>query len=403
MFGRWSLLAAGTLALAGCAGSSTDPREIGGARIVFEVDTVAVNQGRAVQVSARLLDAAGVEVPDAPIAFTVSDARVASVSQSGVLNGLAPGATDVRASSGDVNASVPVDVFGHPEGLHIGRVELTDRPFGIDVSRDGVVYVTRLDAARVSRLDVETRAFTGDITVGSVPTGVTFHPGGSVAYVTNQHDGVVGVIDVATSRQIATIPLDGTHPYVTFVTPDGAKLYIAGNSTTIFVANTETRAITATVEVGASPNGVALAPGDTVMYVSASWGGSVSEIDVRTDAVLRTFMPGGMPQGVVVSRDGDELYVANEHGWLDVYSLASGERLERVELAGGGFGMALSPDQAHLYVGLAQSGTVQVVNIPSRRVIHTFEVGGVPRRIAFTRHGGAAVVANEGGWVDFIR
>lgn len=397
------LLALITGAMLGCESVGTTPPEVKhGARIVFETDTVAVNQGLAVQVRARLLDLAGAEVPGATFDFSVIDPEVASITTAGILNGLRPGATGVRASSGGVTGTAPVDVFGHPEGLHIGRVDLGYRPFGIDVSRDGVVYVTQLDAALVSRLDVENRAITGDVVVGSVPTGVTFHPNGETAYVTNQHGGGVGVIDVATDVQVVNIPL-ADNPFITFVTPDGSKLYILTDGQTVHVASTATRAITHTVQVGSGSNGIALAPGDTLLYVSSTWSGTVTEIDMRTDEVLRTFSPGGVPQAVVVSKNGEELYVANESGWLDIYSLAGGELVEKVPLAGGGFGMALSPDQAHLYVSLAQAGRLQVVNIPARRVIHTFELGGVPRRIAFTRHGGIAVVANEGGWVDFIR
>ena len=373
-----------------------------GARIVFATDTVVVNQGLTVQVRPRLLDPSGAEVSGASFDFSVTDAAVATITADGVLSGLEPGATDIRVSSGGVSGRAPVDVFGHPKGLHVGRAALGHRPFGIDISRDGVVYVTRLDAQRVSSLDVETRAVSGEVVVGTVPTGITFHPDGQTAYVTNQHGGGVGVIDVATNVQVANILLNA-NPFITFVTPDGSKLYILTDGQSVHVASTATRAITHTIPVGSGANGIALAPGDTLLYVSSTWSGTVTEIDVRTDAVLRTFTPGGVPQAVVVSKDGSELYVANEAGWLDIYSLDTGAPLSQVALAGGGFGMALSPDQSHLYISLAQAGRLQVVNIPARRVIHTFELEGVPRRIAFTRHGGIAVVANEGGWVDFIR
>lgn len=106
---------------------------------------------------------------------------------------------------------------------------------------------------------------------------------------------------------------------------------------------------------------------------------------------------------MVVSADGSELYIANEQGWVDVYDLSTGMPVAQVLLAGGGFRMALSPDQQHLYVSEPNAGLLQVINIPSRNVIHTLHVGGTPRRVAFTRHGGLAVIPNEAGYVSFVR
>lgn len=406
---RWrhgSLFAASIAltAIPGCAPSGTEPvQHAPGTRIEFESDTIEVNLGLQIQVRARVVGPDGGEIAGAPISYSVVDPKVASISPGGTLSGMLPGATGIRASSGNLSETVPVDVFGHPQGLHVDRIDLNRRPFGIDVSRSGAVYVTRLDVDSVARLDAAQRLITGGARVGSVPTGVTFDPAGKLAYVTNQHSGHVGVIDVASDMQIATIPLGGAHPFVTFVTPDGSKLYITSNRTTVYVASTTTRQIIDSVRVGFAPNGVALSVGDTLLYVSSSFGGTISEIDVRTDVVRRTFSPGGIPQALVVSRTGHELYVANESGWLDVYTIASGNLAARIPLNGGGFGMALSPDQARVYVSLANAGRIQVVNVNSRTTMHTFEVGGTPRRIAFTRHGGIAAIANESGWIDFIR
>jgi YVTN family beta-propeller protein len=171
----------------------------------------------------------------------------------------------------------------------------------------------------------------------------------------------------------------------------------------VHVVDLARRVVTDAVAVGYAPNGFAVNPSETKLYVSSFGGGSVAEIDLANDAVLRTFVTGGMPQDVIVSKKGDELYIANESGWIDVYDLATGQRAARIPLAGGGFGMAFSPDEAHLYVSLPSSGLVQVVNIHSRSIIHTIQVGGQPRRIAFTYHGGIAVVANESGKVDYVR
>jgi len=136
--------------------------------------------------------------------------------------------------------------------------------------------------------------------------------------------------------------------------------------------------------------------------VSNSFGGTVREVDPVTRAILRTFATGGRPQGLALSADGTELYVANEFEWLGVYSLASGNRLDSIPLAGGGVGLARSSDDAVLYVRLPWSGEVQIVSRTAHRAIKTLQTGGIPRRIAFTSDSRRAVIANESGWVDVV-
>ena len=135
--------------------------------------------------------------------------------------------------------------------------------------------------------------------------------------------------------------------------------------------------------------------------------GTVVEVSTPRHDVLRTFVLGGTPQGIAVSRDGTELYVANEAGdpagGLEIWDLGSGTRLERVAIGGLGFGLAVSPDGAQIYVSRSLGGDVKIVSVESRAVVGVLRTGGRPRRIGFNAAGTMAVIANEAGWVDFIR
>jgi hypothetical protein len=54
-----------------------------------------------------------------------------------------------------------------------------------------------------------------------------------------------------------------------------------------------------------------------------------------------------------------------------------------------------------LYV--TSSGYVYVVDPVSRTLINYAVVGGVTRQVAFSADGSIGIVANENGWVDFIK
>jgi YVTN family beta-propeller protein len=128
----------------------------------------------------------------------------------------------------------------------------------------------------------------------------------------------------------------------------------------------------------------------------------VVEVDPRTMTALRTFAPGGLTQEVVLAPDGSELYVVTEGGSLYVYDLATGGLAASLALGSGPFGMALTPDGTKLYVTVMWDGEIKVVDRATRTVTRTLYVGGVPRRVAFTTDG-TAVVANESGYVTFVR
>ncbi len=96
----------------------------------------------------------------------------------------------------------------HPAGVLQASSPLGGRPHGVDISSNNVVYITRLDSAKVQRVDLPSFAFTGSIAVGATPTGVNFHPAGQAAWVTNQapvSTSSVSVIDVPTNTQVRTI------------------------------------------------------------------------------------------------------------------------------------------------------------------------------------------------------
>jgi YVTN family beta-propeller protein len=64
--------------------------------------------------------------------------------------------------------------------------------------------------------------------------------------------------------------------------------------------------------------------------------------------------------------------------------------------------MALSPDWRQLYVSSSLGGAVYLLDWKTGATLKTVTTGGTPRRIGFAADGSTAVIANEGGWVDFI-
>ena len=290
----------------------------------------------------------------------------------------------------------------HPNGV---LDTITTPPsFGIAVREDGLAYFTEFQNGGVGITSTQTRTVDGFIPTGSVPTGVDFSPDGNTAYVTNQFSQNVSVIDVPSAQQVATIPTPSGNPTVVRVSPDGTRLFMATTTTTVYIVDTQTRQIIGSVQVGFVPNAFAVHPDGRIIYVSAAFGGSVTEVDMFTGTALRTFTVGGIPQDMAVSHDGQRLYVANESAAvLDEINLQSGQVTGTIALAGGPFGIGVTPDDNHAYISLPGQGLVQVFNLQSRKLAFNLDVGGRPRRIGFSRLGHIGAVANEAGFVTFVR
>jgi YVTN family beta-propeller protein len=290
--------------------------------------------------------------------------------------------------------------FTHPGGT-LTTVALSSRPFGIAVSAEGTMFATRLDAAAVTRFEVASGARTADIGVGSVPTDVAFSPDGRFAYVTNQGSGNIGVIEVAASRQITTIQVEGA-PFRVVVSRDGSTVIASSNADKIFVIDAATRLVVRSVSVCADPNGLAINKSGRLLHVGCPTDGRLMTVDLQSFGVTRSAQSAAV-QEILLSPDEQELYVARLSGGLEIRRASDLTLIATVDNVPSTFGMALSPDGMQLYATETLLGTVAVIDRGSRQRVATIQTGGAPRRVAFSRRGDTAVVANEAGFVHFIK
>src|SRR5437879_4579419 len=131
--------------------------------------------------------------------------------------------------------------------------------------------------------------------LGADPWGVALTPDGTRAYVTDR-TGRVWVIDTGTNSVVATLTGFGS-PTGIAITPDGARAYVADPVTGfhqngfVWVIDTGTNSVsTVNLWFGIAPLAVAITPDGALAYVATS-DGSVAEIDTATNSVVRT-VPG---------------------------------------------------------------------------------------------------------------
>jgi YVTN family beta-propeller protein len=310
----------------------------------------------------------------------------------------------VAAATGIACGDDPTGPEGtHPEGIIERTDPLPARPYGAAVSRNDVVYVTQLDNQRLSRIDLPALGEADSVEVGLVPTDVSFNNAGTEAYVANQFSQTVGVVHVATNTQTSSIAVRGD-VFEAVSNAAGNRLYVVTNRDSLYEIDRASGTTLRTLSLAGTGQSFAWHPNGYLLYVSTFTGGTALEVDTRSMTVSRTFVTGSKAQGLGVTRDGRELFVADEDlGKVDVFSLETGALLGSIPVNGNPWGLAITPDQEQVYVGLVFQGEVVVIDRATRTVARRIDTGGAPRRIVFNREGTIAVVPNEYGYVTYIR
>ncbi len=202
-------------------------------------------------------------------------------------------------------------------------------------------------------------AILGTIDVVGRPTGVAVSQDGAFVYVASV--GPPDTLSVIDSSLIAPWLADKItmpHPVVgsvsisrfpegVAVTPDGTKVYVvgffAGDAVTVVDSSdpmNPTRIVPGITgaEFGSSRFDVAIAEFTangvlrTYAFVSNTADGRVVVIDTVSDTVLTSFPTGAGAQGVAASADGSRVYVANSSG--TVSEIDTAKVVERIEIDG---------------------------------------------------------------------
>jgi len=105
------------------------------------------------------------------------------------------------------------------------------------------------------------------------------------AYVSSSRANTVSVVDTATNAIVTTIPI-GHGPDGLAVTPDGSRVYVANADGTVSVIDTASNTVVATVTVGGRPSWVTIAPDGTRAWVTGF--DRTSVVDTASNTVVGT-------------------------------------------------------------------------------------------------------------------
>ncbi len=374
------------------------------------------------QLSGSVIDASGVPVAGAMVSFRSSDPTRATVTSDGLVTYVGEGQAEIQANSGDLLAVVAYTGLrvGHPLGTTTTSVHLPgdaqgDGPFGVAVDGEGRIFISQTNSGRVASDQYPVTGFTTR-DLGGNPTAITLLAGGTALVTpTGPDTNDASIIELSSNRVLAQVPLD-VPTFSALTAPDSQTAYLGTNDGRVLEFDVASSTVTGDIDLSlplSRVNHLALNTAGTLLYASSFTTGTISEIDLTSKSVTRLFIVGGEPQGIALSLDGTELFVADESsaGHINVYDLV-GQTLKAsiasgaTSSIGGPFGVAMSPDGTRIYVSVINRdgpGLIQVIDASTRTIEHTINsCGSKPRQIAFGFSGGLAVIADESGCADFV-
>ena len=260
------------------------------------------------------------------------------------------------------------------------------------------VWVTSRGSNNVTIID-GTTSDVSTIGIGDSSWNVTVAPDGAKAYIATNSSNIK-VVDAAGSYSLSTI---SEPSFAVATSSDGTKLYSADWFTSsLKEINTVTGAATGrSALTQTNPGAIAVSPNGTNIYVANynSSPATVTRIDTASFTATHHVVNAGWthPSGVVVSPDGLKLYVvmygANVVRELDTATMT----VQRtVSVAGFSRDVVIDSSGSKIYVTSSAGNHVVEIDITTFSITATIPVGTSPQKLAISPDDRFLFVSNEG-------
>ena len=237
------------------------------------------------------------------------------------------------------------------------------------------------------------------IEVGAAPHGIRFSADADTAYVALSGDGQIAVVDLAAGAVVARWDA-GSTPLDLVRAGDGWLVSQFRDSTLIKLDGGGRVVAEAVWNVGAGPS--LFSPG-TVRgrtWITSEFADRLWVVDTESGTTAEPHETGDRPYPADVMWDGSHAFVPNlDAGTVSVIDLLNGGTDATVEVCPGPPGGALTPDQVTYVVACGGSGELVFVNTASFSVTGRVSEGLGPRpfSVVVPDDGRHAVVNNAGG------
>lgn len=278
-------------------------------------------------------------------------------------------------------------------GNSLGTVPTGPNPHEVEVTRDGRIavvsnYGTQPGGNSLSVIDIAARRERAHVELGELRRPHGLAASGQYVYFTAEDSRHVGRLDTSSDRIDWRHSTNQDRTHMVVASRNGATLFTANvnsNSVSIIERGADGAARQTVVTTGAGPEGLDLSPDGRQLWVANSQGGNVSVIDVATKAVVNTFDIGTRRSNrLKFTPDGALALVSDlTAGELVVVDVKTRSVKTRLPIGRGASGILVVPDGSRAYVASASDRKLAVVDLKSLTVTGQVATGGGPDGMAW--------------------
>jgi YVTN family beta-propeller protein len=230
----------------------------------------------------------------------------------------------------------------------------------------------------VAIIDLKTRKHIGDIDMrpNIAPHTLKLGPDGHI-YITCENSATVAIIDRATHKVIDTIGSGSTNGHRLIISPDGQRLYTENEEdASVSIIDLPNRKLIGQIKTPHALAGIAISPDGKTVVVVDDEEPALFLLDVESRSVVRTVpLEGVSKPAQIVRYSPDNSYVVVTSVHSGTASLIDPDfgRQTAIKLGDQAMDMAFRGDE--LFVACQGDGSMHCIDVPGRRLKHSFQVG----------------------------
>src|SRR5262245_58415188 len=254
-------------------------------------------------------------------------------------------------------------------------------------------FVTNEKDNSVSVIDTEKLEVIKTFPVGQRPRGVILSNDGKWLIVCTSDDNIIQVYDTKTYEFIKTLP-SGPDPELLILHPSGNPLYVANeDDNLVTVVDIQSGKILGDIPVGVEPEGMGMSPDGKVLVNTSETTNMAHFIDTATHKTFDNVLVDSRPRVAIFNSAGTQLWVSSEiGGTVTVINPADRKAIGKLNFEIPGIlrdaiqpvGIRITNDGKTAFVALGPANRVAVINTSTLKVEKYLLVGQRVWQMAFT-------------------
>jgi DNA-binding beta-propeller fold protein YncE len=219
------------------------------------------------------------------------------------------------------------------------------------------------------------------------PHGIRFFAGDTLIVVTSEASRNVVFVNVAAGEVRKAIETTQNGSHMLGLVADRSRIY-TGNigSNTVSELNVATGELVRTFDVPAQPEAINVTPDGREVWVGSNATGKVSVVDPRSGTVKTVAEGFAWPYRVAYTPDLKTALIPDlGNEVLRFFDRASLRELGRIEFTGGGpQGITITPDGKYAFLSMSKQARVAIIDIAARKVAGYLPAAETPDGVVYT-------------------